>query len=99
MHAAVEVHANADIVANRFADGGHIVDGLRDLGMGVDVLHLFRAIHLHGREAACHGSLGLGGGIGRAVATNPGIDANLVAHRAAKQFIDGHAQSLALDIP
>ncbi len=99
VHPAVEVHTNADVLAHRFADHRHIGDGLLHLGVAVDVLHLFGAVHLHGGKAARHRRLRLGRRVCRAITPYPGVDADAVTHLAAQQPMHRHAQRLALDVP
>ena len=99
VHPAVEVHADAHVRPHGLAHRGHVGQAALDLVVAVDELQLLGAVHLDGGEAARHGRLRGGGGVGRAVATDPAVDADAVAHLAAQQVGDAHAQGLALDVP
>ena len=76
--------------------GSHVLQALLDLVERIDVLQLFGAVHLHGGEAALDRAPGGRGGVGRAVAADPRIHADAVAHVAAQQLRHGHAQVLPL---
>ncbi len=97
--AAVEVDADADIGADRLADSGDGFNSLFHLVVGVDDLHLLAAVEFDRLEAAGDDLLGIVGDVGGAVAADPGIDLDLVAHLAAEQRMDRLSQRLALDVP
>ena len=99
VHPAMEVHADAEVRTAGVADGGDVGDHLVDLVVGVDELHLFAGVHLDGGKALGLALQRLGRGLRRAIAADPGIDADAVAHLAAEQFVHRHAQGFALDVP
>jgi hypothetical protein len=92
-------HADADIRAYGITLCRNVGQSQVDLVEGVEELQLFGAVHLHRSETALHCFFCGTGGVGRTVATDPRVDADLVAHLAAEQVADRHAQMLALDIP
>lgn len=71
VHTPVEVDADVDIRAYCLPHGGDVGDGALDLLPGVDVLHLFGAVHLYRGEAALHCGLSGRSGFGGAVAAYP----------------------------
>ena len=99
LHAPVEIHADAQVIAHRVTDRGDGGHGGVDLGVGVDDLHLFAAIELDGLEASRHHVLGVGGHIRGAIPADPGIDLDLVAALAAQHGVHRQARRLARDIP
>ncbi len=76
-----------------------VVDHALHLVEGVDDLQFFRAVHLHGLEAALDHRARVVGDIARTVAADPRIHLDPVAHLAAEQRMDRHAMMLALDVP
>ena len=57
------------------------------------------SVHLHGSEALLFAAFCTFDDRTRSVASDPAVDLEAIAHLPAQQLPDGHAQSLALDVP
>ncbi|MNV12343.1 hypothetical protein D3C71_1029410 [compost metagenome] len=99
VHPAMEVHADADIRADRVTHGGDVGQGQVDFFEGVEELQLFGAVHFHCGETTADRFFRCPRGVCRTVATDPRIHADLVPHLTTQQIADRNAQRLALDVP
>src|SRR5690606_19881118 len=70
-----------------------------DRARAVDQPELLGAVELEGVEALRAMRLHLRDDVGRAVAADPAVGLHPLAHQAAEQLVDRHAQGLALDVP
>ncbi len=95
----MKVDADADVGTDGVAHRRHIGQCCFHFFIRIDELQFFGSVHLDCRKPTRHRILGGGGNIGRTVATNPGVDADAVAQRAAQQLTYRDAECLALDIP
>ncbi len=95
----MEIDRQADFAADRIAHGLHVFQYVGHLLVGVDELHLLGRVHLDRGEPARHRFLRRARGVRRAVAANPRVHPDPVAHLAAEQRMHRHAQRLAVDIP
>ena len=88
VHPAMKVHADAYVGSHGLAHCSDVLQAALHLVEGVDILHLFGAIHLHRGEAARHRvPAPAGSGFAGAVAANPAIDpdaARARCHPAAR---------------
>jgi hypothetical protein len=69
------------------------------LGGTVEPAEILGAVHLHCGEALPDARAGSIGNVGGAIATDPGIDRDAIAHPSAQQLINRHPQLARLDIP
>ncbi|MNO95535.1 hypothetical protein D3C76_871800 [compost metagenome] len=95
----MEVDADADVRPHRITHGGDVGQGQVDLVEGIEELQLFGAVHFHRGEPPADRFFRSTRGVGRAVAADPRIHADLVPHLATQQVTDRHTQRLALDVP
>ena len=96
---AVEVDRDVAVVAEHLTGSGHALDDAVDLGDGGDRAHPPRRVHLHRRQAGLDLLADVVGDLRRLVATDPAVDADPVADRAAEQLVHGRAVTLAGDVP
>jgi hypothetical protein len=90
-----EAYPRAELVVHLGELGDRGVDGARR----VEHRELFGAVHLEGVEAAFHEALHVLDDGRWPIPADPAVDLDAVAHLAAEQLVDRHAERLALDVP
>ena len=103
--APVQLDQQIHPVADDFAHPAHVVDGiahLLDVGLEVDLVVAFVEERIQVAEcveARLHLRLALHQDLLDGVLVDMPVDARLLAHRPAEQFVDRHLQRAALDVP
>ena len=99
VYTPVKVHGDIQGATNGLPQVRDTLDGVINLAVTVDDLHLFGEIHLGGLKPVTDGALGTAHDVSWPVTANPGIDTNAVAYLAAKQLMNRRVMKLTLDIP
>ncbi|MNJ40792.1 hypothetical protein D3C77_356940 [compost metagenome] len=99
MYAAMKIHTNAKIRTRGHPDRIYPFYNLIHLMIAIDILHLFRGVHLNRSKAGllllqCRLPY-----IARPIPADPGVDANRIPAGSAKQLIDRSIVIFSLNVP